>query len=72
MAPGTTQKWEKSDVDHLESLLRAEDIEDDPKPGQMRQENMEEFGKYGPKQFSNKFSLILNKINAEKAKESKC
>ena len=72
MAPGTTQKWEKADVDHLESLIRAEDSDDDPKPGQMRLDNMEEFGKYGAKQFSNRFYIILNKIKAEKKAESKC
>lgn len=64
-------KWEKADVDHLESLIRADDFCRDTKPGQVRADNMKEFGKYTPKQFSNKFNNLVNKIYENEKEESK-
>ena len=72
MAPAApTQKWEKTDVDFLESLLWVDGFDVDTKPNQIRLENMEVFGKYGTKQFSNKYHTIITKVVAEREKESK-
>lgn len=66
-----TQKWIKEDVDLLESLLWVTDFDVDTKPNEIRLDNIDEFGKYGTKQFSNKFHSILNKVREQREKESK-
>jgi hypothetical protein len=59
MAPSI--KWTKHDERFLEGLISSGKFNRDIKPAEIRANNMVEFGKYTPKQFSNKCSYLFNK-----------
>jgi hypothetical protein len=59
MAP--TVKWTKHDERYLEGLISSGNFNRDIKPAEIRQNHMVEFGKYTPKQFSNKCAYVFNK-----------